>query len=183
MFADVIIDISIEKLDRTFQYRVPEALKEKVYPGAMVKIPFGKGSRKIKGYVLSLSETPVIDESLIKDIEEVPELTGESGAEEQLIRTAFWMKEHYGGTLSQSLKVVFPIKKSVKEKKTVNIVPLVKPEELKKAAEEFGAKHNTARERVLSALSESGEIDASLLMSKLNVIIQIVIFYLQCNLK
>ncbi|MBQ6967818.1 MAG: primosomal protein N' [Lachnospiraceae bacterium] len=169
MFADVIIDISIEKLDRTFQYRVPEALKDKVYPGAMVKIPFGKGSRKIKGYVLSLSETPVIDESLIKDIEEVPELTGESGAEEQLIRTAFWMKEHYGGTLSQSLKVVFPIKKSVKEKKTVNIVPLVKPEELKKAAEEFGAKHNTARERVLTAISESGEIDASLLMSKLNV--------------
>ena len=169
MFADVIIDISIEKLDRTFQYRIPEALKEKVYPGAMVIIPFGKGSRKIKGYVISISETAVIEESLIKDIEEVPELTGESGAEEQLIKTAFWMKEHYGGTLSQSLKVVFPIKRSVRGKKSFDIIPLVSPEELEKAAAEFGAKHNTARERVLSAISRSGEIDASLLMSKLNV--------------
>ena len=46
MFADVIIDISIEKLDRTFQYRVPEALKDKVYPGAMVKIPLGRAAER-----------------------------------------------------------------------------------------------------------------------------------------
>ncbi len=169
LYADIIIDISIEKLDRTFQYRIPEELSESVFPGVPVMIPFGKGDRKIQGYVISVSETPAIDENRIKDIASVCPVSAENGAEEQLLKTAFWMKNHYGGTLSQSLKVVFPVKKSVREKKHFNIVPLLSPEELKSAAAAFGEKHAAARERVLSALSESGEIEASILMDKLSV--------------
>ena len=57
MFADVIVDIQHEKLDKIFQYRIPERLKDELYPGLEVIIPFGKGNRQIKGYVTSLSET------------------------------------------------------------------------------------------------------------------------------
>ena len=41
MFADVIVDISVEALDRTFQYRIPEQLRQQVSIGSRVKIPFG----------------------------------------------------------------------------------------------------------------------------------------------
>ena len=51
MFADVIIDIQHEKLDKIFQYRIPERLEHEVEAGMAVVVPFGKGNRKTKGYV------------------------------------------------------------------------------------------------------------------------------------
>ena len=51
VFADVIVDIQHEKLDKIFQYRIPERLKDELHPGMEVIIPFGKGNRQIKGYV------------------------------------------------------------------------------------------------------------------------------------
>ncbi len=140
-----------------------------IAPGVSVCVPFGKGGRSLRGYVLSISETPVIEEDRIRDIISVIHSGGKGKAEGELIKLAFWIKNHYGGTLSQALKVVFPIKKSVRERKRVNIIPLKSPEELLKEADISGKKHYTARERVLRALAGTGEIDASLLTDKLNV--------------
>lgn len=42
MFADVIVDIQHEKLDKIFQYRIPERLKDELYPGLEVINPFWK---------------------------------------------------------------------------------------------------------------------------------------------
>ena len=44
IYADVIIDISHEKLDRDFQYRVPEELVQAINLGVVVTVPFGKGN-------------------------------------------------------------------------------------------------------------------------------------------
>ncbi len=169
VYANVIIDISLEKLDKTFQYRIPGTLEDKVVPGVPVKVPFGKGARVIRGYVLSLSDKPAIDESLIKDIVSVDRVSEKKGAEDELIALAIWIKNHYGGTLSQALNVVFPVKKAVRVRERIKLIPLKSPEELKAAASFFGKKHNIARERALSALAESGEIEAALLKSKLNI--------------
>lgn len=56
MFADVIVDIQHEKLDKIFQYRIPEELESRLQPGMEVVVPFGKGNRQIKGYVTGFSE-------------------------------------------------------------------------------------------------------------------------------
>jgi len=42
-FANIIVDISLEKLDRTFQYRVPEELQDVLKEGMQVRVPFGNG--------------------------------------------------------------------------------------------------------------------------------------------
>ena len=54
-YANVIIDISHEKVDRPFQYRIPDSLKEKLAVGMCVQIPFGTGNRKRKGYVIEIT--------------------------------------------------------------------------------------------------------------------------------
>ena len=36
MFADVIVDIQHEKLDKIFQYRIPEELESRLQPGMEV---------------------------------------------------------------------------------------------------------------------------------------------------
>ena len=43
-FANIIVDISHEKVDRPFGYRIPEALADQVRPGVRVNIPFGAGN-------------------------------------------------------------------------------------------------------------------------------------------
>ena len=40
-YANVIVDISMEKLDKTFQYRIPEELKGVLAVGMQVVVPFG----------------------------------------------------------------------------------------------------------------------------------------------
>ena len=44
-FAGVIIDISIEQLDKKFQYIIPETMESDIEVGSRVKIPFGKTVR------------------------------------------------------------------------------------------------------------------------------------------
>ena len=73
LYADVIVDISIENLDRTYQYKIPPEMETKVKVGTPVVIPFGKGNRKINGYVVGVSEKPKYDKSRLKNIEDVPD--------------------------------------------------------------------------------------------------------------
>ena len=73
MYADIIVDIIHEKLDRTFQYRVPEEMQDKAGPGSIVRIPFGKGSKERTGYIVSLSDEPKIEPERIRDILSVDE--------------------------------------------------------------------------------------------------------------
>ncbi len=54
-YANVIIDISHESVDRMFQYRIPEALKGRIQAGDPVYIPFGAGKRPRRGYVVELT--------------------------------------------------------------------------------------------------------------------------------
>ena len=103
-YADVIIDISHEQVDRPFQYRIPDALRGQIEPGTPVKVPFGKGDGTRLGFVISLSGTPEIDPGRIKEIFEIAKQERETDAVR--IRLAAWMKERYGGTLIQSLKTV-----------------------------------------------------------------------------
>ena len=43
LYADIIVDISQEKLDKTFQYLIPQKLVSKIEEGKKVRIPFGNG--------------------------------------------------------------------------------------------------------------------------------------------
>ena len=68
IYADIIIDISSDKLDRSFQYRVPERLEKKIKAGMVAAIPFGNAGRVRKGYVIGLSDKPKIAPEKIKEI-------------------------------------------------------------------------------------------------------------------
>ena len=71
MYANIIIDISHEKLDRTFQYRIPEKLLDQIHPGTPVEIPFGRSNRKIRGYVVEVTEEPEFAPERIKPVSHV----------------------------------------------------------------------------------------------------------------
>lgn len=104
-YANIIIDISHESVDKTFQYRIPDCLLGQIQAGQQVYIPFGAGSHKRKGYVVELNNQPEYDISKIKEIDSLVE--GSINVQSQLIRLAWWMKERYGSTMNQALKTVY----------------------------------------------------------------------------
>lgn len=114
VYIDVIVDISVNSLDRIFQYRVPEELLDSVTVGCQVNVPFGSGNRRRQAYVIGVDTVLAYDASKIKDILGVTKAPAATG---QLIALADWMHERYGCTMAQALKTVLPVKKSVKEVK------------------------------------------------------------------
>ena len=61
LYADIIVDISQEKLDRTFQYEIPEHLQDDIQIGTKVRVPFGNGGREITGYVIDITGQPKVE--------------------------------------------------------------------------------------------------------------------------
>lgn len=168
-YADIIIDISHEKLDKTFQYTVPADLEGNLQIGMQVFVSFGNGSRKIKGYIVDFSDVPKVEMERLKPIEGI--VRDGIAPSTQLIALAAWMRSHYGGTMNQALKTVIPIKKkeNIREKKTVTLL-LEEP----RASEEFAQLrarkgHSLAKERLFAALLEQPELPWEMITGKLNI--------------
>mgnify|MGYP000063968196 CR=1 FL=1 len=172
MFADIIVDIQHEKLDKIFQYRIPEELESRLQPGMEVVVPFGKGNRQIKGYVTGFSEKCEYDLSKVKSILSISEKGME--IETRLIALAAWMKEHYGGTMIQSLKTVLPIrqKENAKVKKHLRLLLSEKEGEEKLAF--YRKKNQKARARLLEALLADRLLDYELVTGKLNITLPVI---------
>ncbi len=167
MYADIIVSISHEKLDRPFQYRIPQRLEGKIQAGTPVKIPFGKGNKQIGGYVIDVTPDSRYDPAKIKEIEQIDEKS--ANLETDLIRLAWWMHKNYGSTMIQALKTVLPAKKAVKMQEKKRIVRQVSPQELEQAFREAERKKQSAKARVLEQLAENESIPYEWVTGKLGV--------------
>ena len=67
-YASIIIDISHENVDRTFQYRIPEELQGKIQVGQQVRIPFGQGKQTAQGLCGGSDGPGQIDVHKLKDV-------------------------------------------------------------------------------------------------------------------
>lgn len=167
LYADIIIGISHEQLDKTFQYSVPDDLRNDVSLGAAVLVPFGSGNKQVAGYVVGLGYEAKIDPEKIKDISGI---TSDSELPEtRMIALAGWLKSYYGGTMSQALKTVLPVRDKVRMKET-KILRLVEDRELVEGyLERMRKKKASARVRLLEALIDVNTASLSSLKEKLNV--------------
>lgn len=161
-YAGVIVDISLEKLDRVFDYRIPAHLQKEIVPGTQVWIPFGAGNRKIRGFVLSLADSCGYAPEKIKEIDSLCE--GAVSVEGQLIALAEWMRAAYGCTMNQALKTVLPVKIAV-QKKQKYFVSLVKnDQDILKYTETN--RRCRARIRILKTLLSGGCMEKEALLKK-----------------
>ena len=56
MIAEVIINRTAKKLNRTFDYGVPQELEDLITIGSKVLVPFGKGEKLEEAFVVNLKE-------------------------------------------------------------------------------------------------------------------------------
>lgn len=172
LYANIIIDISHEKLDRTFQYRIPEKLLDQIHPGTPVEIPFGRSNRKIRGYVVEVTEEPEFAPERIKPVSHV--IREGIPIEGQLIALAAWMRENFGGTMNQALKTVLPVKQKTTEKEQRLIWLKPDPTTAKSLLGELQRKHQTARARLLEALLEQSPLPYETVTQKLNITVSVI---------
>lgn len=164
-YAKIVVDISHEKLDKTFDYRIPPCLQNQIGIGMQVYIPFG--NRRIKGYVMELTDEADYEADKIKDIAGI---VGDSIAiESHLIALAGYLRHNYGGTMNQALKTVIPVKEKKKfvEHKKVRLA--LHPVEAKNQLGIYERRHSTARAKLLAALLEAKELDWDFITGKLSV--------------
>ena len=167
MYARIIIDISHEKVDRPFSYRIPERLSGKIQAGTRVRIPFGAGNRERTGYVVGLTSKAGYEEDKIKEILGVVE--GSFSAESQLIELAWWMKERYGCTMNQALKTVLPVKQKVKGTEKKYIRCLLSKEGLDEVFKEAERKKYRARVRLFETFRSVSVIPYETAVHQLNL--------------
>ena len=166
-YANIIVNISNENLDRTFQYIIPSPLQSVVEIGSLVRIPFGKSNRIIEGYVIDIVNTPEFDKDKLKEVIDV--IVDSKVTESRLIKLAAFIRENYGSTMINALKIVLPVKKKIKEKQEKSIVLNISEEEAKEKLVLFTKKHQNARVRLLTELIKEKVLDYSLVTSKLNI--------------
>ena len=168
MYADVIIDISHEKLDKVFQYRIPDGMLAHLRAGMQVRVPFGGGNRLRTGYVTDITDHTDYDPAKIKEIAQIMEES--VPIESQLIALAAWMRRNYGGTMNQALKTVIPVKtkERLQQKRTV-VLAVTDRAQAADMLMQMHKKHHTARARLLEALLDNPAIDYGIVLHKLNV--------------
>lgn len=154
IYAGVIVDISHEKLDKIFQYSVPEDIASVISIGNKVNIPFGAGHRT--GYVVNLSNTPEIAPDKIRPIDGI--VKSSTTIDERMIKLAYWMKTNYGSTINQALKTVIPVKEKVKQVNNRTVRLLISPREALSLSEEYRTSKRKQSE-ILKFLSDNPVCD------------------------
>ena len=158
-YADIIVDISHEKLDRPFQYLVPEKWRDRLEPGMCVHVPFGNGNRLIRGYVVDVGTQCRFDPERMKEIAGIA--PQDVDASDKMVALAAWIRKNYGSTMIQALKTVLPAKQSVKKLTHRYVEILMGREELTALLGESTRKKQTAKQRVLQALLEQLDENAA----------------------
>ena len=166
-YANIIIDISHEKLDRTFQYVIPETLRGRVEVGSCVSVPFGAGNHLRKGYCIGLTDRAEYAPEKLKEIAALEEKSVQ--AKDRYIRLAAWMKEQYGSTMNMALKTVLPVKKKMKQAQKKSCRLLLKRPEAEAFLDECVRKHYAAKARLVQELLKVYELPMALVTGKLHV--------------
>ena len=172
LFANVIVDISHEKVDRPFQYIIPDELKGKAEVGMAVIIPFGKGNKLIKGYIMDITKKPSWDIDKIKYIHSIIE-TGIS-VNGDMFRLAWWIKTNYGSTMIAALKTVLPVKQKTKQVVKKTIICKVDAQMAMQKALEFEKKSQRAKARLMQELASQPILPQALITNKLNITTQTI---------
>lgn len=167
LFADIIVDISIEKLNRPFTYEVPAALLDKIKIGDQVMIPFGRGNSLKKGLVIGLKSEANVEEGITLKV--IDSVLPDCGIYGELIKLSEFMAEQFGGTLNQALRTCLPLKKPGVVKEKEYIYRKADDDILANEIGEAKKKHAVAKLRLLEALKNDSVIPRDIITKKLHV--------------
>ena len=120
MVAEVIVNSTVKKLNKTFDYNIPKKLEDVVLIGSKVLVPFGRLKKLEEAHVVKIKEKSEFE---VKDIAKV-----ENGLSDKQVQLAQWMAKRYFCNISECIKLMQApgtrtknLDKRIKDKK-INVV-------------------------------------------------------------
>ena len=160
MVAEVLVELSHKNIDKTFEYTVPDTLKDKVKKGMKVEVPFGNTT--LEGFVLNVKDHSDTSVSL-KEIKAV--MDDEIVLNDELLALGKIMQEHTLSTLISCYQTMLP--KALKAHEGVTVSKKYKtfyelvfiPEKMntvqQKIIESFQNRKEVSREELLKISSSA----------------------------
>ncbi|OPJ61754.1 primosomal protein N' [Clostridium oryzae] len=105
-YAGIIVNNESIMVDKVFTYGIPEGLVNHVNIGSKVKVPFGKGNKKIDGYVIELYENASDNIQRLKYIDSIVSANILFG--EKQVKLIKFMKERYLCSYLDCIRVMLP---------------------------------------------------------------------------
>ncbi|WP_169732457.1 primosome assembly protein PriA [Haloglycomyces albus] len=117
-FATVAVDQPLPHLDQVFDYSIPDSMAERVWPGSVVRVPFGR--QRLTGFVLerkgeSAYRGPIRDIARVISLE--PVLTPE------IASLARKVADRYAGTLADVIRLAVPDRRKSVEREVSPTAP------------------------------------------------------------
>lgn len=153
MIAEIVINRSAKRLNRTFDYGIPKELEELIMIGSTVLVPFGKSSNLEEGYVVGIKENTTYE---VKEIVKI-----KHNLTQKQIELAQWMAKRYFCNVTDCIKQMLrPGTKSKKaennvQDKTINVVYLRKDIEEIQFDIEVGKIKSEKQKKVLQFLKDN----------------------------
>ena len=155
MIAEVIINRSSKKLNRIFDYNIPNDIKDLIVIGSKVLVPFGNTKTLEEAYVVGIKENSDYKDK-IKDIAKL-----EENLTDKQIDLAKWMAKRYFCNVSDCIKLMLTPGTRTKNKenriqdKTINCVYFKKDIEEINFDIDIGKIKSEKHKRVLKFLKEN----------------------------
>lgn len=146
LVAKVVIDKTVYRFDKPFDYLVPPELAEICQPGCRVTVPFGRSNSKRQGLVLECGYTTESDLSQFKNILSVVDNPPLLNEEALLIIN--WLKAHTFCTYFDAVKTLIPFGLNLKIISSFTLNPEASPESIASLSPDAG--------RILAFLRKKG---------------------------
>lgn len=157
MIAEVIINRTAKKLNRTFDYLVPKDLEDLVIIGSKVLVPFGRGEKLEEAFVVGIKEKSDFE---VKEIAKI-----EDKLSEKQIELARWMAIKYFCNVSDCIKLMLTPgtrgKQNKVQDKKVNVVYLKKDKEEIDFDIEIGKIKSEKHKRIINFVKENEGVTIS----------------------
>ncbi|WP_300560138.1 primosomal protein N' [Companilactobacillus sp.] len=103
--AAVVVDVPTMQTNRPFEYEIPEELSDVIVPGMRVEVGFGRGKRKIQGFVMEVKDHSEFSGKLkpiIRVIDVKPVLSPE------MIKLSYWLADRTYAFQISCLQTMLP---------------------------------------------------------------------------
>lgn len=114
--AQVIVDVPTMQTNRPYTYQVPKRLEHQIGVGMRVVVPFGRGNRKVQGFVVGV-DSPSNYDGELKPIDALMDLTPAINPE--LMKLSSWLADQ---TYSFRISCLYLMLPNVMKAKTTRIV-------------------------------------------------------------
>ncbi|MFI3115222.1 MAG: primosomal protein N' [Clostridia bacterium] len=102
--AKIAVSTAIYNIDKPYSYLIPKAFLDNLQVGMRVRVPFGRGNRKVEGIVLKIDF-----ENETKNFKRIAEvLDTEPLFDENMLKLALFMQKRYFATFYEIIKTMLP---------------------------------------------------------------------------